>query len=206
MWIFPLASALVVGKFHIRSAEGGNDVFLPRGHLVGSGGSQNTHIHFPHAKECIMSVKGHARLPAVPAPSKTRRQPRFNMAEPLEARIVFGYIPAAPVDETPLPTPDMTCDVSVPMRDPNDGGIAAGTSGEPIRYFDGHPVESASDLPSAAFGFTWGHTRAWTGLNNNSLNGNGWSIAELPFLSVAGGQDGNVGGTYMYAHPDRISI
>jgi RHS repeat-associated protein len=134
----------------------------------------------------------------------------------LENRILFGYYSADHVDEIPNPQDPNDCDKSVVNSSPNNGGTSALTSGQPIRYSDGMPSFESTDLSSDGFGFSWGQTRSWTGLNNGSPNGNGWTIAELPYLVVGGGtngthngvgtpdgSDGVLSGT---ANDDRISI
>ena len=52
----------------------------------------------------------------------------------------------------------------------------------------------------------WSHTRSWTGLNNGSLNGNGWAVTSVPYIVVAGGDNGIgivLAGT---ENDDRLSI
>ena len=61
-----------------------------------------------------------------------------------------------------------------------------GTTEAPVNDFSGMPVITANDLSSDAFGSNWGVTRSWSGLNNQSLIGNGWSVIGTPYLEVSG--------------------
>lgn len=62
----------------------------------------------------------------------------------------------------------------------------AATTGDPIRLFDGFPQLASADLQSAGLGSGFGVTRSWTGLNESGPVGNGWTVAELPYLVVGG--------------------
>jgi hypothetical protein len=118
----------------------------------------------------------------------------------------FPYIPNDNLDEIPLP--DWVCfhSDSLVQADPSSGQQPADTTVAPVRAFDGLPIISTQDLSSGALGFSWGQTRSWTGLNNASLNGNGWSIDELPYLVVGGGTNG-IGDKLPGTHSDdRISV
>jgi hypothetical protein len=132
-----------------------------------------------------------ARSSAQPAralPARARTQWRAVAAfEQLEGRTLFGFYSADPVDEIPVPAENPCPPAS---QDPDAGAASASTTGKPVRHFDGVPVISSGDLSSEGFGFSWGHTRVWTGLNNASFNGNGWAIAELPYVVVGGGAAG----------------
>lgn len=81
-----------------------------------------------------------------------------------------------------------------------------GTTGDPIRYFNGQPIISAIDLVSDSFGMRWGQTRSWSDasrsdnpnyLEQQAVNGEGWATSEMPQLvrpvSVA---PGTPNGTY----------
>ncbi|MGB7158985.1 MAG: hypothetical protein WBD40_13010 [Tepidisphaeraceae bacterium] len=114
--------------------------------------------------------------------------------EALERRTLFGFYYGDPTDENPTPTENPCPPVPA---DPNAGAGTASSTGEPVRHFDGHPLVTSADLSSEGFGFSWGHTRSWTGLNNASLNGNGWSIAELPYAVVGGGATGSANGDWI---------
>lgn len=54
----------------------------------------------------------------------------------------------------------------------------------PVVYATGMQLDDSTDLSSNAFGTPWGHTRSWTGLNESSQNGNGWTISQLPYLDL----------------------
>lgn len=71
-------------------------------------------------------------------------------------------------------------------------GHSAGSyeSSQPVVGMTGLPDVSATDVSSDAMGFIFAHSRTWTGLDNGSFNGNGWSNSELPYLVVGGGTDG----------------
>jgi RHS repeat-associated protein len=172
--------------------------------------------------------------------------------EPLEERILFGFVAAGPVDETHFgTTPDQDGGgpgSGDPPFDPICGGgsmpggggggggggfggglggqlggsasspgggsrprkglsnvAAAEKSSHPVRYADGTPVVASQDLRSDGLGAPWGHGRSWTGQNNQGLNGNGWTTAELPFLSLAASGTGNSVGTYTTGYPARVS-
>ncbi len=119
------------------------------------------------------------------------RQSLGVVLEQLEQRTLFGFFAAGPVDEVPPPTPP-PCDsvAQAPSNDPNAGKSPAATTGAPVGAFDGMPDIQATDLSSDAFGIPWGQTRSWSGLNNGSLNGNGWAVDQLPYLVVGGGVNG----------------
>ena len=76
-----------------------------------------------------------------------------------------------------------------------------------------------NDLTANVLGINWGITRGWTGLNNSGPVGNGWSIAQLPYLVVAGQTNQTVSVTSPYpgfypgdyhddasAYDERISL
>jgi len=54
----------------------------------------------------------------------------------------------------------------------------------PMFYIDGVPLVNSTDLQSNAFGEAFGLTRSWVGVDDASLNGNGWMISDLPYLNV----------------------
>ena len=87
------------------------------------------------------------------------------------------------------------------------GSPPGGTTEAPVNDFSGMPVITATDLSSDAFGANWGLTRSWSGLNNQSLIGNGWSVIGTPYLEVSGPSTErriNVvvgGGTYSFNVP-----
>jgi hypothetical protein len=67
-----------------------------------------------------------------------------------------------------------------------DGGdpMADAFSGA-VRVADGAVSLSSTDLSTGTFGIPWGHTRTYTselGFGENSLNGRGMVISQLPFL------------------------
>jgi hypothetical protein len=66
------------------------------------------------------------------------------------------------------------------------GSAGASTTSAPVREYDGVPVINSTDLASDAFGSSFGITRSWSGLNSYALFGNGWSVAGLPYMTVAG--------------------
>jgi hypothetical protein len=43
---------------------------------------------------------------------------------------------------------------------------------------------NSTDLQSNAFGHPFGQTRSWVGVDNASQNGNGWMLADLPYLNI----------------------
>ena len=66
-----------------------------------------------------------------------------------------------------------------------------GTTAKPIRYFNGQPVISSTDLASSSFGVSWGQTRSWSDASRSdssnyayqqAINGQGWAIREMPQL------------------------
>lgn len=126
--------------------------------------------------------------------SKRQRLAWIPRIENLEKRVVLGFVWNAPVDEWPVPTFPTCC--------PGSPGVSttrytldklhSSQTSAPVRHYDGTPVIFTDDLGGALtpFGLKWGQTRSWSGLNNSSLNGNGWSIDELPYVVVAGGITG----------------
>ena len=73
----------------------------------------------------------------------------------------------------------------------NDGAAAAsyihaGVSTWPVRYLDGQPMVSATDIDSGGFGQTWGQTRTWNdpagSANDKTVVGNHWAIVQMPQL------------------------
>jgi hypothetical protein len=129
------------------------------------------------------------------APRRGRRpivrpRPRLDRAvagaiEALEGRILFGDghpYPSTPLDTVTPPF----CPAPAIEADPNTGNESdpPAQSDDPIRYFDGKPVVTSTDLVSNGFGDTWGHVRTWTGLNESSQNGNGWGVVGLPYLTI----------------------
>ena len=126
--------------------------------------------------------------------SKRQRLDWIPRIENLEKRVVLGFVWNAPVDEWPVPTFPTCC--------PGSPGVSttrytldklhSSQTSAPVRHYDGTPVIFTDDLGGALtpFGLKWGQTRSWSGLNNSSLNGNGWSIDELPYVVVAGGITG----------------
>ena len=116
--------------------------------------------------------------------SKRQRLAWIPRIENLEKRVVLGFVWNAPVDEWPVPTFPTCC--------PGSPGVSttrytldklhSSQTSAPVRHYDGTPVIFTDDLGGSLtpFGLKWGQTRSWSGLNNSSLNGNGWSIDELP--------------------------
>ena len=72
------------------------------------------------------------------------------------------------------------------------------TSCKPVRYASGAIQLEESDLDSAGFGLTWGHTRSYEqtaskyrgGSRGQSLNGTHWSVEQIPSIQVQ--SDGKV--------------
>lgn len=66
-------------------------------------------------------------------------------------------------------------------------------TGNPVTFINGAPLINSTDLRSNAFGHSFGQTRSWVGVQNASLNGNGWMIGDMPYLNVlkstTGGHD-----------------
>ena len=122
--------------------------------------------------------------------SKRQRLAWIPRIENLEKRVVLGFVWNAPVDEWPVPTFPTCC--------PGSPGVSttrytldklhSSQTSAPVRHYDGTPVIFTDDLGGALtpFGLKWGQTRSWSGLNNSSLNGNGWSIDEIPYIIVTG--------------------
>lgn len=87
------------------------------------------------------------------------------------------------------------------LEDPNAlAGMAdaksAGTSSDPVRYFDGSPVINAVDLSSSAFGGLWGQSRSWSEAQITGILGNHWVDSDMPYLiGFSGGIWVNVTGT-----------
>ena len=150
--------------------------------------------------------------------SKRRNIVRNPKVENLEARIVLGFVWNAPNDEWPVPVYSTCCPGSPGISDtPNvNGKFSSSQTEAPVRHSDGLPVIFTDDLGDslAPMGINWGHTRSWSGLNNSSLNGNGWAIGELPYVVVAGGTSGaNLPGGTLGIGPysgteldDRLSV
>lgn len=148
--------------------------------------------------------------------ARTMRKPPS--MDRLETRILFGFYSKDPTDEQPPPlAPDPAVPLGPPAPDPTvplpGGQSPAACSCAPVREFDGLPVVTSQDISTDGFGIPWGYTRSWTGLNNSSLNGNGWSITQLPYLVVAGGTNGasspgtsTSGVTSNTTPDDRISV
>ena len=58
-------------------------------------------------------------------------------------------------------------------------------SAYPVRYADGQPIVSDTDISSAGFGQSWGQTRTWAdpagGSGNGTyVNGNRWTVSQMP--------------------------
>ncbi len=131
--------------------------------------------------------------------SNRRNIVRNPKVENLEARIVLGFVWNAPNDEWPVPVYSTCCPGSPGISDtPNViGKFSSSQTEAPVRHYDGLPVIFTDDLGDslAPLGINWGHTRSWSGLNNSSLNGNGWAIGELPYVVVTGTvNDGGIPG------------
>ncbi|HLJ96611.1 MAG TPA: IPT/TIG domain-containing protein, partial [Gemmataceae bacterium] len=126
----------------------------------------------------------------------------------------FVYFPDGPIGEQPPPVAPTPPDCNtvgmqpspVVQPDANTGQGGAASTDAPVRDFDGLPLVTANDLSSNALGFPWGQTRSWTGLDNSSLNGNGWALSQLPYLVVGGGTNGQGSILYGTAADDRISV
>jgi len=134
-----------------------------------------------------------------------------NSFDVLEARVVLGYLADGLIDEAHLPGPPTSCPCPTtvqpqsqgnptqgspsPVRNHQYGGgqTASAQTEQPVRGFDGTPVIFTADLgaSSSPVGMPWGITRSWSGRNNTSDFGNGWNVAQLPYLSVSGGIDGS---------------
>ena len=110
--------------------------------------------------------------------------------ENLEKRVVLGFVWNAPVDEWPIPTFPTCCPGSPGVSTTHFtlNKLHSAQTSAPVRQYDGTPVIFTDDLGGALapFGIDWGQTRSWSGLNNSSFNGNGWSIDELPYVVVTG--------------------
>ena len=55
----------------------------------------------------------------------------------------------------------------------------------PVRYADGQPLVSDTDLSSDGFGQSWGQTRTWadpagSSVNGKYVNGNHWTDSQMP--------------------------
>lgn len=109
----------------------------------------------------------------------------------LETRTLFGLDPNNPSGGGPPPCPP-------PATGPNSGGTNAsanaGTGGAsteaPVGASSGVPIIQTTDLVSNAFGMPWGTTRTWVGFNESGRIGNGWMIADMPYLVVNAGDNG----------------
>ncbi len=135
---------------------------------------------------------------------KRRHVSRSPRLENLEQRIVLGFVWNGPYDEAPPPVAPPPADCGCGGGGGGGGSIGiektknqtntgSSATANPVRHFDGAPIIFTDDLGGGAspFGFSWGHTRSWSGLNNSSPNGNGWAVGELPYVVVAGGTDGS---------------
>jgi hypothetical protein len=77
--------------------------------------------------------------------------------------------------------------------------VSEGSTGDPVRAFTGQPIINSTGLSSNAFGKSWSYTRAWSGLNDTGLNGNGWTVTGLPYLAIQSNQ-------YPGSHPAQITV
>jgi len=105
------------------------------------------------------------------------------VVEALEDRTLFG----AGVQNTgnnPGVTIQCPCTTGGGTTDPGPTsiGVVPESTIAPVSYFNGRPEESAADLTSQGFGELWGQIRTWTGVNEGSQSGNGWSVRGLPYL------------------------
>ena len=83
----------------------------------------------------------------------------------------------------PPPTPP-----SQPPSASMNTTCTSGSSGNPVKYFNGELQISKTDLSSNGFGRTWGHTRTYSNQLSstyNSGNGYNWVIRQWPYLSAA---------------------
>jgi len=92
---------------------------------------------------------------------------------------------------------------------PTNGPAPAIHTMAPVTAFDGMPVITSNDLESTPFGITWGIDRTWVGMDDTGSVGNGWSIAQMPYLTVTepGYSYSSLGVLNSEAQPeDRISL
>jgi RHS repeat-associated protein len=111
---------------------------------------------------------GGPQVPDGPDPSRPDHVPGLPGYDPLAGGGPFG-------GGMPRPLPD-------------DGGFPFGQpiSTAPVRFSDGAAVVWETDLTSSGFGEPWGHTRSWTNAKGHmfaGINGKGWVISNLPFLT-----------------------
>lgn len=145
-----------------------------------------------------------AITPILPGRVSTPRSP-VPRCEPLERRVMLSDGQWTYADSSPLHCPrpftngtySSPCDPpgAVPQENPNSGDGGKGsqavtqgppapspTSLAPIRYFDGQPDVSATDLTSDSFGRSFGITRSWSPSLASGPLGPGWDIIQLVHL------------------------
>ena len=119
---------------------------------------------------------------------KPRNLSRSLKLDILETCLAFYFAADCP-DSTGI-TPG-TCDITCggcssrqigAEEGSNAPGAPASTSTNPVGYLNGTPSFTSVDLTSGGFAHSLVQSRSWSGVNNTSLNGNGWVSTQVQHI------------------------
>ena len=101
----------------------------------------------------------------------------------------LGSSSGAPPSPYPPQCPPCDCPMGCPCPPQTPPCCSStGSTGQPVKYFNGELQIAETDVSTAGFGRVWGHTRTYSNQLASTFNfGNGynWVIVQWPYLSLA---------------------